>query len=172
MDDLDLQVIMDKQSITDRLLDYARGVDRIDRELIGSVFHEDAYLDYGAMFRGTGEEFADFIEVLHRAMEAHSHHLSNIYINVDGDRAGSESYVLARLRPRGPHGTLNDTVLSGRYVDRWVRQRGEWRIVHRNYLYCMDSTQGAGTPGYPATGERSVSDPSYAVRALTFAQGA
>jgi ketosteroid isomerase-like protein len=172
MDDLDLQEIMDKQSITDRLLDYARGVDRIDRELIGSVFHEDAYLNYGAMFKGTGEEFADFIEVVHPAMEAHSHHLGNIRINVDGDRAGSESYVLARLRARGPNGTLNDTVSSGRYVDRWVRQRGEWRIVHRNYLHCMDSTQGAGTPGYPATGDRSVSDPSYAVLALTFAQGA
>ena len=80
MDDLDLQELMDKQSITERLLDYARGVDRIDRELILSVFHEGAHLDYGAMFVGTGEEFADFIGVVHPAMEAHSHHLSNIYI--------------------------------------------------------------------------------------------
>ncbi|MGD0393773.1 MAG: nuclear transport factor 2 family protein [Acidimicrobiales bacterium] len=119
MGDLDLQRLMDKQSITERLLDYARGVDRIDRELIRSVFHEDAHLDYGAMFIGSGEEFADFIGVVHPAMEAHSHHLSNIYITVDVDRAGSETYVLARLRSRGPHGTLNDTATSGRYVDQW-----------------------------------------------------
>ena len=38
-------------------------------------------------------------------------------------------YVFARLRARGPDGTLNDTVSSGRYVDQWVRQGGEWRIV-------------------------------------------
>jgi len=172
MDDLDLQKLMDKQSITERLLDYARGVDRIDRELICSVFQEGAHLDYGAMFVGTGEEFADFIGVVHPAMEAHSHHLSNICITVDGDRAGSETYVLARLRSRGPDGTLNDTVSSGRYVDQWVRQGGEWRIAHRNYLHCMDSTRGAGAPGYPATGDRSVSDPSYAVLALTSIEGA
>jgi ketosteroid isomerase-like protein len=172
MDDLDLQELMDKQSITERLLDYARGVDRIDRELICSVFQEDAHLDYGAMFVGTGEEFADFIGVVHPAMEAHSHHLGNIYITVDGDRAGSETYVLARLRSRGPDGTLNDTVSSGRYVDQWVRQGGEWRIAHRNYLHGMDSTRGAGAPGYPATGDRSVSDPSYAVLALTSTEGA
>ncbi len=172
MDDLDLQELLDKQSITERLLDYARGVDRIDRELMLSVFHEGAYLDYGAMFVGTGEEFADFIGVVHPAMEAHSHHLSNIYITIDGDRAGSETYVLARLRSKDPEGTLNDTVSSGRYIDQWLRQGGKWRIVHRNYLHCMDSTRGAEAPGYPATGDRSVSDPSYAVLALTSIEGA
>ena len=172
MDDLDLQELMDKQSIAERLLDYARGVDRIDRKLILSVFHEGAHLDYGAMFVGTRDEFADFIGVVHSAMEAHSHHLSNIYISVDGDRAGSETYVLARLRSRGPDGTLSDTVSSGRYVDQWVRQGGLWCIFHRNYLHCMDSTEAAGAPGYPATGDRAVSDPSYGVLVLTSTEGA
>jgi len=172
MHDLDLQVLMDKQSITERLLDYARGVDRIDRELIRSFFHEAAYLDYGAMFVGTREEFADFIGEVHPAMEAHSHHLSNIYITVDGDRAGSETYVLARLRSKGPHDTLSDTVTSGRYIDQWVRQRGEWRIIHRRYLHSMDSTEAAVASGYPAAGDRTPSDPSYAVLALGFTEGA
>jgi hypothetical protein len=171
MAELDLQGLVDKQSITERLLDYARGVDRIDRELIRSVFHENAHLDYGPMFVGSGAEFADFIGAVHPAMEAHSHHLSNIYITVDGDRAGSETYVLARLRSRGPHGTLNDTVTSGRYVDRWVRQGGEWRIIHRSYLHGMDSTETTAAPGYPATGERALSDPSYAALALRSTEG-
>jgi SnoaL-like domain len=112
MDDSVLQELLDKQSITERLLDYARGVDRIDRELICSVFHDGARLDYGAMFVGIREEFADFIAVIHPIMEAHSHHLSNIYITVEGDRAGSETYVVARLRSRAPDGALNDTVSS------------------------------------------------------------
>ena len=79
MTNSDLRQLLDKQSITERVLDYARGVDRIDRSLICSVFHEGARLDYGAMFLGTREKFADFIGVVHSAMDAHSHHLSNIY---------------------------------------------------------------------------------------------
>lgn len=162
MTDSDLQQLLDKQSIVDRLCDYARGVDRIDRALIGSVFHAGAELDYGAMFTGTADEFTDFICVVHPSMEATSHHLSNISVTVDGDRAGSEAYVLARLRSRGHRGTLNDTVLSGRYVDQWARRDGQWRIDRRTYLHGMDTTQEAA-PGYPTTGGRDTSDPSYAV---------
>jgi hypothetical protein len=171
MADLDLQILVDKQSITERLFDYARGVDRIDRELMRSVFHEVAHLDYGAMFVGSRDEFAEFIGVVHPAMEAHSHHLSNIYITVDGDRAGSETYVVARLRSKGPHGGLNDTVTSGRYIDQWVRQEGEWRIIYRSYLHGMDSTVTAAAPGYPTIGDRAPTDPSYAVLALRTTEG-
>ena len=168
----DLRQLLDKQSIAERLLDYAKGVDRIDRSLICSAFHAGARLDYGAMFVGTREEFADFIGVVHAAMEAHSHHLSNIYITIDGDRAGSETYVLARLRSRGPDGLPSDTVASGRYVDQWLRRNGEWRITHRIYLHAADSTQSVVAPGFPSTGDRDATDPSYAVLSLTSRDGA
>jgi hypothetical protein len=163
MMDQALQELLDKQSITERLVDYARGVDRIDHELICSVFEPDARLDYGAMFTGTSEEFADFIGLVHPATEAHSHHLSNIKIAVDGDRAGSETYVLVWLRSKGSDGAINDSLNSGRYVDEWRRGRSGWRIVHRRYVHGMDSTQLAGTVGFPTTGTRDRSDESYAV---------
>ena len=166
MKDQALQELVDKQAITERLLDYARGVDRIDHALICSVFHPDARLDYGEMFSGTREEFADFIGLVHRAMRAHSHHLSNIRITVDGDRAGSETYVLVWLRSEGSDGQLNDTVNSGRYVDRWERKRNGWRIVHRCYLHAMDSTRLAGTTGFPTAGSREQTDFSYDVLGL------
>jgi len=171
MTDHALQELLDKQAITERLFDYARGVDRIDSELICSVFHPDAQLDYGAMFAGTREEFAEFIGLVHPEMEAHSHHLSNISVTIDGERAGSETYVLAWLRARGGD-AVNDTVTSGRYVDEWRRTRGEWRIVHRTYLHDTDSTRSAGTSGFPTTGSRDTSDPSYAALGLRFAEGA
>jgi hypothetical protein len=172
MTDQALQELVDKQSITERLFDYARGVDRIDRELICSVFHPDAHLDYGAMFTGTREEFADFIGVVHPAMEAHSHHVSNIKITVDGERAGSEAYVLVLLRSIGIDGTVNDSVNSGRYVDEWRRSSEGWRIVHRRYVHDMDSTQTAGSTGYPTAGSRDRDDPSYAVLGLPLVEEA
>ena len=172
MTDQALQQLLDKQSITERLLDYARGVDRIDRELICSVFDPEAQLDYGAMFAGTRDEFADFIGLVHRAMETHSHHVSNIRITVDGERAGSEAYVLVLLRSRGIDGTLNDSVNSGRYIDEWRRSDEGWRIVHRRYVHGMDSTQRPGSTGYPTDGSRDVNDPSYAALGLRFTEGA
>lgn len=172
MTDHALQELVDKQSISERLFDYARGVDRIDRELICSVFDPDARLDYGTMFTGTREEFADFIGLVHPAMEAHSHHVSNIKVTVDGDRAGSEAYVLVLLRSRGIGGSLNDSVNSGRYVDEWRRSTEGWRIVHRRYVHDMDSTQPAGSTGYPTSGSRDTNDPSYAVLGLPLAEGA
>jgi len=163
MTDQALQELLDKQSITERLLDYARGVDRIDHGLICSVFHPDARLDYGAMFSGTREEFADFIDLVHPAMDAHSHHLSNMRITIDGERAGSETYVLVWLRSEGADGTVNDTLNSGRYVDEWRRSSEGWRIVHRRYVHGMDSTRLAGTTGFPTAGSRDRADLSYAV---------
>lgn len=172
MTDQALQELLDKQAINERLLDYARGVDRIDSGLICSVFHPDARLDYGAMFAGTREEFADFIGLVHPAMETHSHHVSNIRITVDGERAGSEAYVLVLLRSRGVDGTLNDSVNSGRYVDEWRRSDDGWRIVHRRYVHGMDSTRPAGSTGYPTDGSRDADDPSYAVLGLRRTEGA
>ena len=163
-----LQELLDKQAITERLFDYARGVDRIDHDLICSAFHPDARLDYGGMFTGTREAFADFIGLVHPAMETHSHHVSNIRITLDGERAGSEAYVLVLLRARGHDGTVNETVNSGRYIDEWRRSGGEWRIAHRTYLHDMDRTQPAGTSGFPTTGTRDTSDSSYAALGLRF----
>jgi hypothetical protein len=38
---------------------YSRGIDRLDRELLMSVYHEDAIDDHG-VFVGNREEFADW----------------------------------------------------------------------------------------------------------------
>ena len=51
----------------------------------------------------------------------HSHQVSNILIELDGDRAGSEAYVTASLRVRSGEGIQQITVW-GRYVDRWSRR--------------------------------------------------
>lgn len=155
--------VVAKQAITERLHDYARGVDRIDHALICSVFHPDAAADYGEMYSGTGHGFADFIAQVHPPMEAHSHHLSNISIHLDGQRAGSETYVMVRLRSKDREGRLHDTVSVGRYVDRWERRDGQWRIIERRYLHTMDDTRPVISAGFATSGARDASDPSYEV---------
>jgi ketosteroid isomerase-like protein len=158
-----LERLLAKEQITDALLGYARGVDRLDLEQIRQTFHPDAVADYGAMFQGTGAEFADFIGQVHPPMETHTHHLSNISIQVDGDRAGSECYVIVRTRTVAEDGTKRDTSAYGRYIDRWERRDGTWRIAHRRYLHSLDETWSAETHLFPVAGSRDESDPSFEV---------
>lgn len=154
-----------KQEITEALGAYCRAMDRIDLDLARSVFHPDAIADYGAMFTGTGYEFVDFIGAVHPAMEAHVHHLGSISITVRGDAAGSEAYVLSRLRSRTEEGGISDIIAHGRYVDRWQRRDGVWRISHRRYLHILDATQTIDAPMFPAGGARDRTDPVYEVLA-------
>ena len=50
--------LADRQAISDLLLSYCRGIDRLDRELVASCFHSDATDTHGS-FQGTIDEFID-----------------------------------------------------------------------------------------------------------------
>lgn len=158
-----LEAILAKQEIAERLADYARGADRIDLELLRSVFHPEATADYGAMFQGSGYEFAEFLDAVHPGFQSHHHHLGQVIIRVDGDRAGSEAYVIARLRSVNEDGSVTDTTSYGRYVDEWERRDGAWRIARRRYLHHLDEARRSAGGSFETAGARDRTDPSYAV---------
>jgi len=60
--------------------------------------------------------------------ECRSHLLTNVLIEVDGDRATSESCIYALRRMDG-----NDVVTFGHFSDAWSRRDGAWRIDERHY---------------------------------------
>ena len=93
-----LQEVSDRQDITDQIYRYCRAMDRIDHELGYSIWHEDGTADYGHNFQGTGRAFIDHVCQQHAGLQQHSHQVSNIIIDLDGDTAGSEAYVTATLR--------------------------------------------------------------------------
>lgn len=158
MDDV-LAVLLAKQSITERLHDYARGIDRGDHALVCSAFHDDAPADYGAMYAGTGHGFADYVIETHRDDLWLAHRLSNITVTVDGDRAGSECYVAVRGRSKRG-GAVVEMEAMGRYVDTWHRRDGEWRISGRRYLHGMDTHRVVEPGMFSTQGTRDASDPS------------
>jgi hypothetical protein len=89
--------VADRLAITEKIYRYCRSVDRLDVPLGHTVFHPDSYADFGS-YKGSGRGWIDYICVEHRKVLHHSHQVSNIVIEIDGDRAGSEAYVTAALR--------------------------------------------------------------------------
>jgi hypothetical protein len=162
MADSNLSDVADRLEIAQQLAIYARAMDRCDHALGYSVFHENAPADYGSMFQGTGSEFVDFALKSHENFLVHNHQISNLLIELRGDQAGSETYVtmMARMEIAG---TPHDMRSLGRYIDRWEKRGGAWRIAHRQYIHEFDDMWPVTRAGYPIQGRRDGSDPSYAV---------
>src|SRR5580698_753031 len=121
----------DREVITDLIYRYCRSVDRLDIPLGHSIWHDDAVADYGAdVYQGNGRGVIDHICAQHLHTLHHSHQVSNILIELDGERAASESYVTASLRVRRGAKLMQMTVWS-RYIDRWSRREGRWALDHR-----------------------------------------
>jgi hypothetical protein len=155
-----------KQAITEVIHRYCRAIDRMDRDLLATVWHPDGTADYGpAIFQGTGAGFIDWVWPNHEALHGHMHQIANVMIEVDGNRAASEAYVTATLWGTFEEGTLTQIVSRGRYVDRWSCRDGTWAIDHRRYLEELTTTTalaGAAPPGPDGTAaRRDRSDPSY-----------
>jgi hypothetical protein len=128
---LTVDTLLARQEIADVLHRYARGIDRMDFDLVRSCYHPDAYDDHGTM-AGTVDEFVASAEAFLPRFAATMHFLGNMHIEVDGDVARAETYAVAyhRVDPTEA-GPGKDDIWGIRYVDRFERRGGEWRISYR-----------------------------------------
>jgi ketosteroid isomerase-like protein len=120
--------LADRQAIRDVLMAYSRGIDRLDRKLLISLYHEDAIDDHG-VFVGTREEFADWAIAMHTATHlSHQHCIFNVTCDLDGDVAHTETYYMFV----GMNRTGTPMAMSGgRYIDRLEKRDGRWAIAAR-----------------------------------------
>jgi hypothetical protein len=155
--------LADRQAITDLIHLYCRSVDRLDVPLGHSIWHADGHADYGAsVYQGDGRGVIDHICAQHRHTLGHSHQISNILIELDGDWAGSESYHFATLRVAAAGGVKQISVW-GRYLDTWSRRDGRWGLAHRLTVRDFDEIREVTPLADHDVGRRDRGDPSYAV---------
>ena len=159
----DLRALADRQAITDCIYRYCRAVDRLDVPLGHSIWHDDAYADYGAdYYQGPGKGVIDQICKAHQGLFHHSHQVTNILITLDGARAGSESYCTATLRMRR-EGRLMQMMVWSRYVDSWSCRDGRWGLEKRIAIRDFDEIREVTAMYEHEVGRRDRNDPSYAV---------
>lgn len=157
--------LLDRQHIWDCLLRYARGVDRLDRELMLSAFHDNALIDQG-VFKGTREDLAAWVLTYHEQNQLLTQHLmTNHSCEIDGDVAHAETYIAYY----GTNPSGKDAFAIGRYIDRLERRANGWAIANR-----VCTTEGAADvdknslmnnfkvpAGSLAAAQRDRTDPSY-----------
>lgn len=145
---------------------YCRGVDRMDPDILRSVYWADAQDDHG-VFRGHREAFIEWVmPVLRDRFVQIQHVLGQTYTELDGDTAHSETYFVQHaLRPDGVAYQS-----PGRYVDRLERRDGEWRVADRIALMTFfypsgvaDTEKMVSSGLRPGTRDRT--DPAYFGRA-------
>jgi hypothetical protein len=165
-----LQRAADDIEIRRILARYCRGVDRLDRELIVSCYWPDA-VDSHVSFVGPPGEFADW--VIHGLTTNYlgtAHVLGQTLIQLDGESADVETYFTAHHLEDAAQG-VTDAVYQGRYLDKFEKRRGVWKILTREVITDFRWTQAIDAKN-PVTGaqlptRRSAEDPSFKVPALS-----
>ncbi len=125
-----LEELLAKQEITDLVGRYMRGLDRLDKALLRSTFHDDANTDYG-FFQGGPDAFVDMAYQALKDHLANHHMIGQVNIQVEGDVAFGEVYFQAFHRVV-TNGEERDLFIAGRYVDRYEKRNNEWRIAFRS----------------------------------------
>lgn len=142
-----LQRLIDKDEIGEVIRRYTRGVDRHDDATIASAYHPDAVDDHGP-YIGHRDGLIDHVNSVHSANWVHhQHYVTNQTIDLDGDKAHSETYYFAVLKRAD--GICD--VAGGRYADRLERRDGSWAIVERACLVEWRAELKPGQAGFDET---------------------
>jgi hypothetical protein len=144
--------LIDLQEIEQVLKLYCRAIDRLDVELLKTVYHPDGTDDHGS-FSGNAHEFAERImEDLRGFILDGMHTVTHCTIDVQGEFATAESYYWAYQRCPGGHAKVSaffgesyageasktgkldgehDFFCGGRYIDLFEKRAGQWKIWRR-----------------------------------------
>lgn len=147
---------------------YCRALDRADLALMETVYWPDGR-DMHGIYAGSAAEFVPFIiREIRNYFVMGTHCLLNVAIEVDGDCASSESYLYSACQVQremvagimgeryaelcaglGLDPEREHFVMAGRYLDRFERRAGKWRIFQRQVV--MDWNDNG--PSQQITGE-------------------
>ncbi|AIY03054.1 hypothetical protein ART_3455 [Arthrobacter sp. PAMC 25486] len=128
--------VEEKQAITEVLYRYARAVDRKDFAAVAACYFPDANDNHGG-YNGNADGLVEDMKVRHRTIDSSQHFVTNVLIDLGVDVANVESYCLCYLRldkEPGAESQLLSTIRC-RYVDRFEKRDGEWRIADRIVVF-------------------------------------
>ena len=138
----------DQREIEELMIRYAWMVDQRKWELMDSVFAPGATIDYTST-GGRKGPYRETLEWLDRALSpwpTNLHFITNLAVEISGDRARSRCYFLAPMERARPDGSQEVITNAGYYLDALVQTPSGWRIAER---VCQQTLMiGRLPPGY------------------------
>lgn len=162
-----VQELLDKQAVYEVVLRYCRGIDRLDMELVRSCYHPDG-VDHHTGFTGGRDEYVAWVEGALGRLGGTMHVVANHLVELDGDTAYSETYGTAHHWGEPTEDPGVNFVSGFRYVDRFERRDGQWRIAERHAVREWTRSIPAAVvrqkEGSGPSPRRDRDDPVYAIR--------
>ncbi|HYC03015.1 MAG TPA: nuclear transport factor 2 family protein [Azospirillaceae bacterium] len=125
----------DRLKIRECLMRYCRALDCADSHVLASCYWPD----------GPAAAFVEQAVPALRAMRRALHKIGNVLIELDGEEARVESFVVAyHSLPDSLGGA--EAVVGGRWIDRFEKRAGVWRIASRRFQldWCRNVAPGEG----------------------------
>jgi hypothetical protein len=140
-----------------------------------AAYHDGAIDNHGP-YNGPVGGFLDWGKQHHEKYDMLMHMMGNPLIEVEGETGFAETYCLLLQRLK-PEKTYNSEVslhitIACRYVDRFERRGGAWKIAERNVVYEWVKKEWVSDQAAPALdvdgplqfGRRSTEDMVYKIR--------
>jgi hypothetical protein len=152
-----------REEIAEMYWRYTRGLNRHDMELLRSAFWPDGQVNYGSNSWASHEWTVSWERNFLRGLASQAHHLTNMTMDINGDIAHVESYLIALRRTPDEQSTIFG---CGRYIDRVDRRDGVWRIAVREFVpHCWIEAKSVLGSYFPQSaidmGTYDRTDPSY-----------
>jgi 3-phenylpropionate/cinnamic acid dioxygenase small subunit len=125
--------ISDRIQIEDLLTRYALAIDSKDWALLDTCFVSGAHIDYTSTGGKTGPypEMREWLKKVLSPFAVTVHHIGNITVELDGDRARARAYLWNPMGFQKADGELHWFTVSAHYVDELIRTDDGWRIRER-----------------------------------------
>ena len=148
-----LQDLLDRQDILEVLYRYCQGCDRSDADILRACFHPDAVTDHAGMVMLSWDWIPAALAWL-ETRSAVTHMIANPLIRVSGDRAVSDCHFVAYNRaPLASGEGWEELIVKGRYLDRFERRDGAWKIARRLGLHDVERTVASSLDANEVSGE-------------------
>jgi ketosteroid isomerase-like protein len=161
--------LLDQQDIERVIHRYCRGIDRRDLALVRACYHDDATDQHGSFF-GNADEYVAWVDGLlaRYRFTTHAVHQITVEFGAAPDLAAVETYGVSVHRgdPAKPHQNL---ATAFRYLDRFERRAGVWKIASRvaigDWSLRLPAEAWWDIPESHRASARDASDPIYALLA-------
>lgn len=161
--------VLSRQALLDLNAVYCRAIDRCDLDLLTSLYHPDAIVDFGTPVPAS--EWMPLIIDVELSLARAFHSVSTEWFDIRGDKAIAERYLFSEITQETDDSST-ECFLGARYIGGYERRDGVWKftfhalIIDWNVNYPTDPYWAAGE--YDAAKERGRRTPNDPVEQVPF----